>query len=162
LWTAIDSGLEARWRDAPQKVIAIWRNHLDARSSEAHAGCIQRNQVGGATVLPINYRNGCDVLDVRNYSWYDAGVSAAVGAIAPGWLGVGKTTANSGRAVANLFEQLSRAQTLNRVAKIESRIASHATSIADVVDSQEAFHGVKAIGKQVTGASGTNDCTCRK
>jgi len=96
-------------------------------------------------VLPINYRNGCDVLDVRNYSWYDAGVSAAVGAIAPGWLGVGKTTANSGRAVANLFEQLGRAQTLNRVAKIESRIASHATSVADVVDSQVAFHGVKAI-----------------
>lgn len=109
-----------------------------------------------------NYRNGCDVLDVGNYNWYDVGVSATVGAIAPGWLRVGKTTANSRRAIANLSEQLGRAQTANRAAKIESRIASHATSIADVMDSQVAFQGVKAIVKQVTGASGTNDCTCRK
>ena len=96
-------------------------------------------------MLPINYRNGCDVLDVGDCNWYDAGVSAAVGAIAPGWLGVGKTTANSGRALANLPEHLGRAQTMNRAAQIESRIASHATSVADVVDSQVAFHGVKAI-----------------
>ncbi|MFM2058832.1 MAG: hypothetical protein RLY71_3217, partial [Pseudomonadota bacterium] len=109
-----------------------------------------------------NYRNGCDVFDVGNYNWYDVGVSAAVGAIAPGWLAVGKTAGTSGRAIANLTEQLGRAQTANRAAKIEGRIASHSMSIADVLVPQLGFQGVKELGKQVSGAGGANDCTCRK
>jgi uncharacterized protein RhaS with RHS repeats len=109
-----------------------------------------------------NYRNGCDVFDAGNYNWYDVGVSAAVGAIAPGWLAVGKTAGTSGRAIANLTEQLGRAQTANRAAKIEGRIASHSMSIADVLVPQLGFQGVKELGKQISGAGGANDCTCRK
>jgi RHS repeat-associated protein len=109
-----------------------------------------------------NYRNGCDVFSARNYNWYDVGVAAAVGAIAPGWLSVGKTAATSGRAISTLTEQLGRAQTANRVAKIESRIASHSMSIANVLVPQLGFQGVKAIGNQVNNAGGANDCTCRK
>lgn len=109
-----------------------------------------------------NYRNGCDVFDVGNYDWYDVGVSTAVGAAAPGWLAVGKTAGTSGRAIAYLTEQLGRAQTANRVAKIEGRITSHSMRIADVLLPQLGFQGVKALGKQISGAGGANDCTCRK
>lgn len=108
------------------------------------------------------YRNGCDVFDAGNYNWYDVGVSAAVGAIAPGWLAVGKTASTSGRAIANLMEQLGRAQTANRAAKIERRIAEHSMSIADVLLPQIGFQVVKELGKQVSGVGGANDCTCEK
>ncbi len=109
-----------------------------------------------------NYRAGCDLLDIRNYNWIDVGVATAVGAIAPGWLSVGKTTVNSGRAIANLSEQLGRAQSVNRIAKLESRIQSHATSIADQILVQGGFQGIKYLGKEITAAGGAIDCTCRK
>jgi RHS repeat-associated protein len=108
-----------------------------------------------------NYRNGCDLLDAGNYNWGQVGVAAAVGAIAPGWLAVGKTSAASGKAIANLTEQLGRAQTSNRVAKIESRIAGHVMGIADVLIPQLGFQGVKAVASHVAGAQGS-DCTCKK
>ncbi len=109
-----------------------------------------------------NYRNGCDVLDLGNYNWYDVGVAGAVGAIAPGWIRVGKTATSSGRAIAALTEQLSRARTANRISKVESRIAAHSTSIADALLPQLGFQGIKALGKEVTDAGGANDCTCKK
>ena len=122
--------------------------------------------IGAALELGVqvlkNYRNDCDVFDAGNYNWYDVGVSAAVGAIAPGWLAVGKTAGASGRAIATLTEQLDRAQTVNRVAKIEGRIRHHSMSIANVLVPQLGFQGVKELGKQVSGIGGANDCMCRK
>jgi hypothetical protein len=113
-----------------------------------------------------NYRNGCDVLDLGNYNWYQVGVSAAVGAVAPGWLSVARTGANSGRAISTLTDQLGRAQTANRIARIEGRIAQHATSIADVLIPQLGFQGVKAIASHGAGGGGggggSQDCTCKK
>jgi RHS repeat-associated protein len=105
-----------------------------------------------------NYRNGCDVLDAGNYNWGQVGVAAAVGVVAPGWLAVGKTGASSGRAIANLSEQLGRAQTANRAAKIESRIVGHATSIADVLLPQLGFQGAKAAANHVAGGGGRGRC----
>jgi RHS repeat-associated protein len=109
-----------------------------------------------------NYRAGCDVLDVGNYNWYDVGVAAAVGAVAPGWFTVGKNTVNSGRAIATLSDQLSRAQTFNRASKIARRIQAHTSSIAGDLVTQGAFQGAKYVGKQATDAGGANGCTCRK
>jgi hypothetical protein len=109
-----------------------------------------------------NYRAGCDVLALDNYNWYDVGVAAAVGAVAPGWFAVGKNTANSGRAIVSLAEQLGRVKTLNRASKIAGRIQDHTSSIAGDLVTQGAFQGAKYIGKQVTDAGGANDCTCRK
>jgi RHS repeat-associated protein len=109
-----------------------------------------------------NYRAGCDLFDVGNYNWYDVGIAAAVGAVAPGLLAVGKNTLNSGRAISTLSEQLGRAQTANRAAKIASRIQAHTSSIAGDLVTQGAFQGAKYVSKQATDAGGANDCTCRK
>jgi hypothetical protein len=113
-----------------------------------------------------NYRAGCDLFDIGNYNWYDVGIAAAVGAVAPGWLTVGKNTLNSGRAISTLSEQLGRAQTANRAAKIAGRIQAHTSSIAGDLVTQGAFQGAKYIGQQGTDAGGANpdrsDCTCRR
>jgi uncharacterized protein RhaS with RHS repeats len=53
-----------------------------------------------------NYQKGCDLLDIGNYNWWDVGVAGAVGAIAPGWIGVGKGVYKSGKAIGNLSGQL--------------------------------------------------------
>ena len=102
------------------------------------------------------------MLDLGNYNWYDVGISAAVGAFGPGLLAVGKNTLNSGRAIANLSEQLGRAQTANRAGKIAGRIQAHTQSIADDLVLQGAFQGAKYVGKQIADTGGANDCTCRK
>jgi RHS repeat-associated protein len=104
-----------------------------------------------------NYRNGCDVLDPGNYDWWDVGISAAVGAVAPGWLSVGKTSWTSGHAISTLSDQLSRARTANRVAKIEGRISDHRGQIGDALSTQAGFQGAKAI---INSANGGKDCSC--
>lgn len=109
-----------------------------------------------------NYRKGCDLLDYKNYDWYDVGVSAAVGAIAPGWFSVGKKSWTSGRAIATLTEQLGRAQTANRAAKVASRITDHTQGVADLLLPQLGFQGIKQIGKEVTDGGGSNDCKCQQ
>ncbi|MBN8284888.1 hypothetical protein [Zoogloea sp.] len=109
-----------------------------------------------------NYRTGCDLLNIGNYNWYDVGIAAAIGTIAPGWFSVGKSALNSGRAISKLSEQLGRAQTINRAAKIAGRIQSHTSSIAGDIVIQGAFQGAKYVGKQVTGAARTTDCSCQK
>jgi RHS repeat-associated protein len=106
-----------------------------------------------------NYRDGCDVFDVGNYDWWDVGVSAAVGALGPGWLSVGKTSWQSGNAIKTLSGQLGSARTANRVAKIEHRIAEHQNRIADAFITQGAFQGAKALGKT---ADGDGRCMCRR
>jgi hypothetical protein len=109
-----------------------------------------------------NYRTGCDVLDFSNYNLYDVGISAAVGALGPGWFAVGKNTLNSSRAIATLSEQLGCARTANRTAKIAGRIQSYTQSITDDLVLQGAFQGAKYIGQQITDAGGANNCTCQK
>ena len=89
------------------------------------------------------------------------GVAAVIGAVAPGWLAVGKTGVSSGRAISSLTEQLGRAQTVNRAAKIESRIADHTMRIADMLIPQLGFQGAKAVASGIAGAGGA-DCTCKK
>ncbi|MDD2721388.1 MAG: RHS domain-containing protein [Gallionella sp.] len=117
--------------------------------------------VGGGVELGLqayrNYSKGCDIFNRDNYDWWDVGVSAAVGALGPGWLSVGKTSLRSGSAIKTLSSQLDRAQTANRAAKIEQRIANHQNEIADALITQGAFQGAKAIGKA---ADGNNSCGC--
>lgn len=108
-----------------------------------------------------NYRDGCDLYDYRNYDWVDVGVSAAVGAFAPGFFRVGKTVARSGRAVVELESQRLRAQTLNRVLRLEQRIDKHNADIASAIATQAAFQLSKQVGKEIA-ASAQNNCGCRK
>ena len=106
-----------------------------------------------------NYRNGCDVLSVGNYDWWDVGVSAAVGAFSPGFINVGKTAWRSGRAIKTLSTQLGRARTVGRSAKIHGRIRNHQGEILGAVVSQGVFQSVKAWGEQANGDGG---CVCRR
>jgi uncharacterized protein RhaS with RHS repeats len=109
-----------------------------------------------------NYRNGCSLFDPGNYNWGQVGIATAVGAIAPGWLSVSKTGATSGRAISNLSNQLGRARTPNRSAKIESRIDSHWSKIADPLLTQVGFQGAKFGADKAAGNGGSSDCTCKK
>lgn len=109
-----------------------------------------------------NYRAGCDVFTLDNYNWWDVGAAGVIGAVAPGWGSVGKKAFGSGKAIANLSEQLGRARTANRVSKIERRIQGHAGDIAAPFVTQVVFQGGKYLVKQVTDAGGANDCTCRQ
>jgi uncharacterized protein RhaS with RHS repeats len=118
--------------------------------------------IGAAIELGIqaykNYSRGCDVLDLGNYDWWDVGVAAGIGAAAPGLLQVGKTVVNSGGALATLTKQA--ANTTNRAAKINGRIAAHKQAIGDAVISQGAFQAGKGV------LSAANDyaaqCGCKK
>ncbi|MES2676501.1 MAG: RHS repeat-associated core domain-containing protein, partial [Pseudomonadota bacterium] len=102
-----------------------------------------------------NYSKGCDLLDPDNYDWWDVGVSAAVGAFAPGWGSVGKTAWGSGRAIGTLSSQATN--TAGRAAKIAGRIAKHKNKIRDAVATQTAYQGAKAVGK-----AGNGSCECGK
>jgi hypothetical protein len=108
-----------------------------------------------------NYKKGCDLLNWRNYDWGDVGISAGIGAVAPGWLAAGKSS-GSIPAIVNLARQLGRAQTGARATKIAGRIEDHVRGIADVVVPQVGWQGIKEIGKEVTDAGGANDCTCSR
>ncbi len=94
-----------------------------------------------------NYRDECDVFDVDNYDWWDVGVSAAVGAVAPGAVSVGKTAWTSGNAAKNIAAQLARARTPNRVAKLQGRLDSHSGAIIEAVATQGASAGLPACWK---------------
>lgn len=112
-----------------------------------------------------NYYKGCDIWDVDNYDWWDVGVSAAVGAVAPGWLAVGKKSLNSGRAISTLSGQLGRARTANRINKIQGRINQHKGQIQEIVGTQLAWQGAKAAGKGIAGdgaGGGADGCGCQK
>jgi RHS repeat-associated protein len=91
-----------------------------------------------------NYKNGCDVFNLGNYDWWDVGVSAAVGALAPGWGSVGKTAARSGGAIRNLTGQLGRAKAVSKVTKLTGRVSDHRAKIKDAITTQLAYQGAKA------------------
>lgn len=107
-----------------------------------------------------NYRRGCDVFDIDNYDWWDVGIAAAVGALAPGWLKVGKTGSTSRSAIRSLSEQLGRARTINRGAKLERRIGQHRATITDALLVQGGFQTMKAIGKGINGSE--SGCSCKR
>lgn len=96
-----------------------------------------------------NYRRGCDVIDPRNYDWWDIVVPAGIGAAGPGWLGVGKSTWRFGGAIKNLSEQAGRARTANRAQKIGSRINVHKDTIKGALITQGRFQGAKEAGKHI-------------
>jgi len=104
-----------------------------------------------------NYQDGCDIFDVDNYDWWDVGMAGAVGALAPGMLNVGKTVWKSGNAIRTIASQ--SANTANRAAKNARRIAAHKNQIKDIVTTQAAYQGGKAIVKAINGAGG--QCGCR-
>jgi type VI secretion system secreted protein VgrG len=108
-----------------------------------------------------NYRKGCDVLDVDNYDWWDVGLSAAVGTIAPGWFRTGKAGLNSVSAIKTLSQQLERARTASRAAKVEQRIQQHREAIVDALIVQGAYQGTKSVGKAVNG-NNSADCGCKQ
>ena len=88
----------------------------------------------------------------------DVGVSAGYGAVAPGMLAVGKTTWKSGNAIKALSSQATK--TANRAEKINSPIATHKSNIKDVIATQAAFQGAKAISKNSNNE--TNTCGCQR
>ena len=108
-----------------------------------------------------NYRDECDLFDLDNYDWWDVGVAAAVGAVAPGAISVGKTAWTSGNAAKNLSAQLTRARTPNRVAKLQGRLDAHTGAIIEAVATQGAWQGYQIVGKQLNGKS-PRDCTCKR
>lgn len=111
--------------------------------------------------MATNYMKGCDIWDIDNYDLWDIAASAAVGAVAPGWLAVGKKSWTSGQAIRTLSGQLAGARTANRVAKIQGRINSHQGQIKEIVGTQLAWQGGKAVGKALNG-SVDRDCECKK
>ena len=104
-----------------------------------------------------NYRNNCDIFNIDNYDWWDVGVAAAVGAIAPGWWSVGKTAKNSAGAIGALSNQA--ANTANRARKIDQRIAKNYDNVTDALLIQGAFQSAKAIGQA---ANENESCSCRR
>ncbi len=104
-----------------------------------------------------NYKKGCAVFDIGNYDWGDVVVSGAVGAFAPGMGTVGKTAWKSGNAIKTLSSQATN--TVNRAAKIQSRISDHKRSIKEVVATQGAYQAGKSVGKA---ANGSDPCECER
>lgn len=113
--------------------------------------------VGAAFEIAIQAANlkaqGKDVYDYKNYDGYDIAIAAAVGAIAPGILNLGKTSLKSSLAIKTLSKQLKNAKTLNRVAKVQSRIAKNRNKIAKIVATQSAYQIVKTKLKKVNNPS---------
>jgi RHS repeat-associated protein len=108
-----------------------------------------------------NYREGCDLLDINNYDWWDVAVSAAVGAVAPGAVGVGKTVWKSGNAAKTIASQLPRARTANRAAKLQRRLDDHTGAITEGVAEQASWQLYKLLGQQVN-ENGPRDCSCKR
>ena len=72
-------------------------------------------------------------------------------------LNVGKTAWKSGNAICTIASQ--SANTANRAAKNASRIAGHKKQISDIVITQAAYQGGKAIAKATNGDG--RGCGCR-
>jgi len=109
-----------------------------------------------------NYRAGCDVFNLGNYNWWDVGAAGVIGAVAPGWGSVGKSAYRSGKAIGNLAGQLKRAQTANRVAKIEQRIQKNVGNVMGPLVAQGVFQGGKALVKEITNTDDSKECVCQQ
>ncbi|WP_170207648.1 RHS repeat-associated core domain-containing protein [Luteibacter pinisoli] len=106
-----------------------------------------------------NYRQGCGVLNLRNYNLKHVAISAAAGAVSPGLLAVGRRVVTSGRALRTLNAQLATARTPNRITKLQVRITDHHTKIREVAVPQASFTGIKTAGKKLTETSGSCECS---
>jgi RHS repeat-associated protein len=117
-----------------------------------------------------NYSDGCDLLDTDNYDFWNIGVAGAVGAFAPGmgsaanglwpkWMPFVGKSRGPGGAIKELWGQLDRANTANRVAKVASRIEKNGMVVADNLTYNAAYQAGK---KAISNGSGNRDCTCQR
>ena len=83
--------------------------------------------------------------DCIDINWRHVGVSATIGAVAPGLLSTLKTVYTSGKAIQNLSSQATN--TANKAAKIAVRKQDHKNTISSAVGTQAAAQGAKALGK---------------
>lgn len=105
-----------------------------------------------------NYRNGCDPLAFASYNWRQVGLSAIVGAIAPGVGKVGAQVLRSRSAIKSLSTQLSSAQTPNRIAKLQSRITRNSDLMSHLINRQAGLTVTGWAGKKIL--EGNNECAC--
>ncbi len=103
--------------------------------------------IGGGVEVGIQLlKNGGDFSKV---DWTDVAVSAAVGAVAPGMLGTGKTVLKSSQAANTLSKQTRHARTKNRRRKLTQRVNAHKKNIKTAVKVQASFQAAKAVGKEL-------------
>ena len=86
-------------------------------------------------------------MDPNNYDFVDVGISAAVGAFAPGVLSVAKRIGSGYGAISTLSAQA--ANTANRAAKISQRITAQKIGVAKIVGTQAAFQVGKMAGEKL-------------
>jgi RHS repeat-associated protein len=96
-----------------------------------------------------NYSEGRDLLDVENYDLTDIFVAGAVGAIAPGWLNVGKIGLRSRGAVSVLSKQIGNARSVARIEKLEARIWAHKEEFQEALITQGAFQLLKYLFREM-------------
>ncbi|MCI5212674.1 MAG: RHS repeat-associated core domain-containing protein, partial [Candidatus Electrothrix sp. ATG2] len=129
-------------------------NFIDPEGEFGLAGAFLGAGIEIAEQAYGNYRRGCDVFNVvDNYDWWDVGVSAAVGAFAPGFVQVGKKAWQARRAL-NAIKVLSSksAQTANRAAKIAGEIKRNQAYVSDFIKIfgvQTVYQEAKATGKAI-------------
>jgi hypothetical protein len=112
------------------------------------------------------------MFDIANYDLADIGVAAVVGNFAPGMLGglkgawpawvpfVGKSR-GAGGAIQDLWGQLDRAKTANRIAKIEQRIQNHGSEVAKNLVYNSSYQGVRQEYKSIANSDAAN-CSCAR
>lgn len=100
-----------------------------------------------------NWDNGQPLTDVKwkciDINWGHVGVSAGIGAIAPGLFTSAKTVYKSGQAFKTLSNQA--ANTANRAAKLAARKGAHKKAIGDAVTVQAGWQGAKLGAKCAVG-----------
>jgi RHS repeat-associated protein len=129
----------------------------------ALGGGIEIGMQGGKQVLgqvKDNWDNGKPLTDVKwkcvDIDWGQVGVSAAIGTVAPGMFGAGKTILSSGGALKTLSGQA--ANTANRAAKIAARKKAHTDTIKSTVATQAAWQTTKGLTKCLV-AEEDKECT---
>jgi RHS repeat-associated protein len=129
---------------------------------------------GGAEIASQaydNYKTGCDLFEIDNYNLWKVGVSTGLGSLGgpgvlngmkgiwPKWMPFVGLSRGPGGAIKNLLEQLERAQTANRIAKVEQRILKNGSEIVDALVVTGAYQGVK---RALTNGADDKQCTCKK
>jgi RHS repeat-associated protein len=117
-----------------------------------------------------NYSDGCDLFDIDNYDLWNIGLAGAVGAVAPGmgsaikglwpkWVPFVGKSRGPGGAIQELWGQLDRATTANRVAKVASRIEKNKMVVIVNWTHNAAYQAGK---RALSNGSGNRNCTCRQ
>lgn len=107
-----------------------------------------------------NYRNGCDVFGIENYSLWDIGVAGAVGAVSPGLFFGGKglipkgvpllgNLRGPGGAIRELEVQFARARAPGLRRTLDQRIAAKYDEITEALLAATGFQVIKTGLKMV-------------